>query len=119
MTVEQLHAVSGEHAGQCRRIAEVLTLTRNMLERAGEGDWEAVSDMERQRREGLRECFSQMTAPEHNELVAEALAVMLHLNEELMASLKTARDSVLQQGLDQARTRVAIGEYQDVKHAPT
>ena len=74
--------------------------------------------MERQRRDDLRACFSQASTPEHNELVAEAIAAILHLNEELMARLKTARDSVLQQGLDQVRTRAAIGEYQDVKHAP-
>ncbi len=117
MTVEDLHAVTGEHAGQCRRLADVLTLTRKMLDHAAEGDWDSVTAMEQRRRDDLRVCFQESTAPEHGELVAEALAVILHMNEELMAKLRAARDAVLQQGVDQARTRSAIGQYQNVKHA--
>ena len=66
----------------------------------------------------LRLCFAEATAPEHGELVAEALAVILHLNEELMVKLRAAREAVLQQGIEQARTRSAIGQYQNVKQAP-
>ena len=110
--------LSAEHAtGQCRRLATVLTTTRQMLEHAGAGDWDEVAELERGRREDLRLCFSQSVAPEQSELVAEALAVMLHLNEELMALLATARDTVLQQGVKQARTRSALGNYQDIQHS--
>lgn len=118
MTVAELHAVTGDHAGQCRRLADVLTQTRQMLDLAGAGDWDQVTAMEQHRREELRRCFEEATAPEHGELVAEALAVILHLNEELMVKLRAAREAVLQQGIAQARTRSAIGQYQNVKQAP-
>jgi hypothetical protein len=111
-------ALSAENTtGQCRRLAVVLTTTRQMLEHAGAGEWDDVAELERGRREDLQLCFSQTVAPEHNELVAEALAVMLHLNEELMALLATARDAVLEQGVKQARTRSAVVNYQDVQHS--
>ena len=89
-----------------------------MLSRAKDGDWDTVTLMERQRREDLTACFAEVASPEHGELVAEALAAILHLNEELMAALRAARDEVLRQGVDQARKRSAIGQYQGVKHAP-
>ncbi len=118
MSVDPIIRASATEGGQCRRLAQVLTLTRDMLTHANNGDWDTVTLMERQRREDLMVCFADATSPEHGELVAEALAAILHLNEELMAKLRAARDNVLQQGVDQARTRTAIDQYQGVKHAP-
>ena len=103
-------------AGQCRRLADVLTATRSMLEHASAGEWDQVAELERARREDLEACFSEAVAPEHNELVSEALAVMLHLNEELMELLGSARDAVLEQGVQQARTRSAVGSYKTIQH---
>jgi len=103
--------------GQCRRLADVLTQTRSMVEHAEAGDWDRVAELERARRDELQQCFARPVAPEHGEIVAEALAVMLHLNEELMGLLATARDTVLEQGVDQSRKRSAIGSYQAVQHS--
>lgn len=103
--------------GQCRRLADVLTQTRSMVEHAQAGDWDRVAELERERRDGLQQCFGRPVAPEHGEIVAEALAVMLHLNEELMGLLAAARDAVLEQGIDQSRKRAAIGSYQAVQHS--
>ena len=103
--------------GQCRRLADVLTQTRTMVEHAQAGDWDRVAELERERRDGLQQCFGRPVAPEHGEIVAEALAVMLHLNEELMGLLAAARDAVLEQGIDQSRKRAAIGNYQAVQHS--
>jgi hypothetical protein len=116
MTVEDLHRVAEASAGQSRRLADVLVLTRDMLEQARAGDWDAVTALEQRRRDDLKSCFAGATSAEHSELVAEALAVILHLNEELMACLRTARDEVLRRGVEQARTRSAIGQYQGVQH---
>ena len=41
----------------------------------------------------------------------KALAVLLHLNEELMSQLKTARDAVGEEGNTQVRNLEAAGEY--------
>lgn len=105
--------------GQYERLAHVLTVTRDMLNLAGEGDWDRVAELERERRDDLAQCFAEPVSDENGELVAEALAVMLHLNEELMSLLGSARDEVLAQGAKQARTRSALGEYEGVKHQPT
>jgi hypothetical protein len=93
-------------------------MTRDMLDSAEGGDWERVAELERMRRDDLARCFSEPPSPAHGELVAEALAVILHLNEELMARLRDARASVMEQGAAQVRTRAAIGRYQDVKGSP-
>ena len=101
-----LFAAEGSEAAlsQCRRLARVLTVTREMVALAEAGDWDAVAAREQ--------------STEHAELVAEALAAILHLNEEMMAHLSKARDAVLQQGVAQVRTRSAIGHYERVKSQP-
>ena len=108
----------GAENGQCRLLAEVLTATRRMLQHAGAGEWDTVAELERGRREQLERCFAEPFAPRHGELVSEALAVMLHLNEELMSHLAAARNAVLEQGVRQARTRGALGSYQEVQQSP-
>ena len=107
-------SVAAAASPQCRRLARVLLMTQEMLERALEEDWDAVAERERERRDDLRRCFTEATPAEHGELVAEALAALLHLNEELMALLAAARERVLEQGVAQVRTRTAIDRYRDV-----
>ena len=108
-------ALDAKESGQYQRLAGVLNMTRDMLDCAGAGEWDRVAQLERERRDDLQQCFSQPVDAEHGELVSEALAVMLHLNDELMGLLANARDAVLEQGVNQARTRSALGSYQDVQ----
>lgn len=118
MNASLLAAMESGHSGQYQRLANVLNTTRDMLELAGEGEWDRVAELERERRDDLAKCFDTPISEEHGELVAEALAVMLHLNEELMALLSSAREDVLQLGAKQTRTRNALGQYQDVQQGP-
>ncbi len=108
-------AAGDEKLSQCRRLARVLNITRDMLALADAGDWDAVAGLEQARREDLTTCFAGTQDPGQAELVAEALAAILHLNEELMARLTAARDTALEQGVTQVRTRVALGHYESVK----
>ncbi|MEQ8514150.1 MAG: flagellar protein FliT [Chromatocurvus sp.] len=108
----------GQALSQCRRLARVLTVTQEMLDLADAGEWDSVAEREADRREDIKHCFGEAVEPRNAELVAEALAAVLHLNEELMARLASARESVLQQGIAQARTRSAIDSYHDVKRGP-
>lgn len=108
----------GPDAGPYQRLASVLSMTREMVDLANAGEWDDVATLERSRRDDLQQCFASPVSPEHGELVAEALAVMLHLNEELMAKLSGARDAVLEQGAQQARRRSALSHYQDVQRGP-
>jgi hypothetical protein len=101
----------------CRRLASVLEMTRKMVECADAGDWESVADIEKARRDDLKLCFSQAIPLAESDVVAEALAVLLHLNEELMARLKVARSTVMKQGREFSRKRSALTSYQGVEVA--
>ncbi|MEZ5529432.1 MAG: flagellar protein FliT [Porticoccaceae bacterium] len=99
------------HAGQCRDLASALTLTQRMLELARENDWAPVSELETQRREHLSGCFDFRGVAADSALIAEAVAALLHLNEELMSLLKTARSEVMDQGRQFALKRKAADSY--------
>ena len=98
-------------AQQCRRLAHVLSLTKQMLAHADKGEWEQVTDTELERRDDLIACFSGTMLTQDTELVAEAMATLLHLNEELMAKLKVARAAVMSQGQEINNSRNAINSY--------
>ncbi|MEO0435477.1 MAG: flagellar protein FliT [Pseudomonadota bacterium] len=103
-----------ERMSPTERLAGILEMTRSMVELAANHEWEHVQTLEQQRRVELQRCFADPIKQEHSELVAEALAVLLHLNKELMDQLAAARDTVLEQSAQQARTRAALGKYQQV-----
>lgn len=116
ITVSQEQSMVGQ-AEQCRRLAQVLTLTRQMLALAEEGEWEQVAERELDRREDLATCFSDTRPAADAELIAEAMATLLHLNEELMAKLKIARADVMAQGREYNRQRSAAGSYREIADA--
>ncbi|MEH6616217.1 MAG: flagellar protein FliT [Porticoccus sp.] len=103
-----------DQARQCRRLAHVLTLTKKMLFHADNGEWEQVTELELDRRDDLSACFSDAKSVADSVLIAEAIAALLHLNEELMAKLKIARDIVMEQGVEYSRNRSAVGSYQKI-----
>ena len=100
---------------QTRLLATVIQTTRNMLALAEDEAWDAVADLEVLRREDLKRCFEIPVVEDQGELVAEALAVILHLNEELMSRLEVARDVVREEGSAQARPLEAVVEYQSIQ----
>ena len=103
-----------ERQGQCVLLANVLTMTQFMLERARKHEWELVTELEGQRRALLNECFATAVSPEHSEIFSEALAAMLHLNEELVALLDTAKAEAAARHSGQMNTRRQINQYLDV-----
>jgi len=105
-------AAQAEH---CQRLAYVLGLTTDMLGHADRGEWDKVATMESERREDLIACFAHARPDGDSELVAQALATLLHLNEELMAKLRVARGEVMAQGEALSRNRSAHESYQSVE----
>ncbi|MDG2443228.1 MAG: flagellar protein FliT [Luminiphilus sp.] len=101
--------------GQTRLLATVIKTTRNMLALAEDEAWDAVADLEILRRENLKRCFEIPVGENQGELVAEALAVILHLNEELMSRLQVSRDVAREEGSAQARSLEAVVEYQSIQ----
>jgi len=104
-----------DQARQCRRLANVLTLTKQMLVHADKGEWENVTELELERRDDLSTCFAESTSIADSVLIAEAIAALLHLNEELMAKLKTAREVVMAQGIEYSRNLSAVGNYKAIE----
>lgn len=96
---------------QTRLLATVVNTTRNMLSLADDSQWDAVADLELLRREDLRQCFEIPVNGDQSELVSEALAVLLHLNEELTAKLSQAREHSAEQGAVLATKVEAMNEY--------
>lgn len=103
-----------EQVHQCRRLAQVLEMTRKMLAHADKGEWETVTEIELERRDDLVKCFSEPIPLGDSELVAEAVATLLHLNEELMAKLQQARSAVVEQSLEFSKQRRAVASYRSV-----
>lgn len=110
---EQLLAKLSRQSGQCLDMASVLLATDEMLKAAQEGHWDRVSDLEATRRKRLDRCFAQPIMPENSELFSEALAVMLHLNEELVAVVQQVRDQVSVSRNQHARKKEALRHYLD------
>ena len=100
-----------EQSGQCLDMASVLLATDEMLKAAQGGHWDRVSDLEATRRKRLDRCFAQQIMPENSELFSEALAVMLHLNEELVAIVQQVRDQVSVSRNQHAKKKDALRHY--------
>lgn len=104
-----------ERRGQCTLLANVLLTTQKMLQLAREGDWDTIVGLEAERRDLLGHCFENAVPPEHSELFAEALAAMLHLNEELLSELDQAKAQVGEQRAGLAQGRRGVGHYLDIE----
>lgn len=99
---------------QRERLAAVVLLTERMLILAKAGDWEQVSDSERCRQALLADCFESEVQPHNSQLFSEAIAAMLHMNEELVALVQKAKEQVsLNHNNDQRGIR-AVSHYLDV-----
>ncbi len=105
-------------AEQCKQLAQVLTLTKRMLILAGDGQWDEVAECEIERRGDLAACFNDNYPAADADLYAEAMAALLHLNEELMSKLKVARNEVLEQGREYSRQVGALNSYREVGANP-
>lgn len=101
--------------GQCALLANVLTRTSRMLEAARSGDWPLVTAMENKRSQLVKQCFSEPVSPENTEIFSEALAIMLHMNEELVALLNEAKQDAAVRHTDDKHSHEAIGHYLDTK----
>ena len=105
---------SMKNQGQASQLAAVLRLTQHMLEAAKQGDWVDVAEGEKRRQSLLNECFQAPVEPHLTEVSAEALATVLHLNEELVALLEAAKGelSAAIKGVDSQKKKLA--HYLDV-----
>ena len=114
ITERCLEALLARH-GQCALLANVLTRTSRMLVAAQSGDWALVTAMENKRSQLIKQCFSEPVSEENNALFSEALAIMLHMNEELVALLEAAKANAAVRHKGDRGAHEAIGHYLDAK----
>ncbi len=99
---------------QRERLAAVVLLTERMLNLAKDGDWEQVTESERCRQSLLEDCFETEVQPQNSEIFSEAIAAMLHMNEELLARLQHAREEASLSFSGERRGHQAVAHYLDV-----
>ena len=111
---DNLLAKLSRQSGQCLDLANVLLATDEMLREARKANWGRVTELEASRKKRLALCFAKPMLPENSQLFSEALAVMLHLNEELVSLLNQAKADVALQYREGKSAQTSIGHYLDV-----
>lgn len=99
---------------QCRRLVEVLELTKSMVDHAQLENWTEVGRLEEQRRDELNECFAYKIDDKDSYLMSEALATVLHMNEELMSIVAEARRGLIQRQGESSQAKTGLNDYLDV-----
>jgi hypothetical protein len=106
-----------DNGTQARVLASVVLLTEKMLCSAREDAWDAVTKYEEERRDALALCFAAPVPVDQSALFSEALAAMLHMNEELIGLLEAAKENVAIKRTDQGRAKRSLGHYLDIENS--
>ena len=112
MTKQTDHQNRNSPASQ---LAQVLLITEEMLAFAQKDSWDVVTELEEQRREALAVCFSSPVPSSQAEVFSEALAAMLHMNEEMIGLLEAAKEHVAIKRSDQRHVKRSVSHYLDVE----
>ena len=96
-------------------LAAVIGITSDMLAAAQAHEWASVTADEARRRAMLDQCFAEPVKPEYSEVFAEALAVLLHMNEELTAVLMSARKTIAEEGNQALKNGPKLAHYLEVQ----
>ena len=116
MFTDPMEASSGcAEASQRTLIRLALEKTQQMLLEAECDRWENIQSLENERKVILNRCFEHKIAHRNSEIFAEALATMLHMNEELVALLEAAKEDASVRRTDHQFAHEAIGHYLDTK----
>ena len=112
VTSENTYSSQDEKAVHDKRrrfqLARLITLSEEMLGHAGSGDWDKVEELEMLRRVELDECFA-LQNDHPSMLIAQALAALVHINDQIVALVRSARDKLgSDHGKEQAAHRAAM-----------
>jgi hypothetical protein len=77
-----------------RQLEQILSLSKDMLARAGDDEWELVAEIEARRRELVMRCFQQPAPQQHATEVAAAIKEILCLNQEISDLGKRYQDQL-------------------------
>ena len=104
-----------EEPKPAQMLANILLLTGKMLEEARRDAWDTVTELEEERRGALNACFSGTIPPNQDDLFSQALAAMLHMNEEMIGLLEAAKENVAIKRTDQKHVNRSLGHYLDIE----
>ena len=107
--------VSADKRRQSSILADVLLLTEKMLTSARSDAWDIVTAYEQERRAALAICFSDPIPLDQSQIFSEALAAMLHMNEEIIGLLEAAKENVAINRTDQIHKKRSLGHYLDIE----
>jgi hypothetical protein len=107
--------VSADMVRQATILADVLLLTEKMLTSARSDAWDIVTSYEQERRAALAICFSGPIPLDQSQIFSEALAAMLHMNEEMIGLLEAAKENVAIKRTDQTHKKRSLGHYLDIE----
>lgn len=94
------------------RLARLLRSTEEILHCAQLGDWASVESMEKQRQAELVACFSGDNS-EPSPLIAEALATLLLMNNQIAELVKKAKSDLVSQQQQMESQKTIAGEYEE------
>jgi len=86
-------------------------MTEEMLERARQGEWDALGALERERRQSLERFFATKVSVQEAPFVADGIRALMALDQEIMALCRLARDDVAQQAGIVSQGRRAEAAY--------
>jgi len=77
-----------------RQLEQILSLSKDMLEKAGDHEWGLVAEIEARRRELVMCCFQQPAQQQDASEVAAAIKEILRLNQEITDLGKRYQDQL-------------------------
>jgi len=77
-----------------RQLEQILSLSKDMLAKAGDDEWELVAEIEARRRELVMRCFQQPAPQQQASEVATAIKAILCLNQEISDLGKRYQDQL-------------------------
>lgn len=92
------------------QLAYLLKMTESMLEHARCGEWRRLEELEMLRSGELQECF-RWEDETQSELIAEALATLLQLNDSLIEVVRFAREKLAAEQAEQQHKVNAVRAY--------
>ena len=101
--------------GQRTLIRLALEKTQEMLLEGKKNNWEAVNKIEVERRLLLSQCFESTVATRNSQIFSEAIATMLHMNEELVALLNAAKTNASVKHGNDRKKHQAVAHYLDTE----
>ena len=94
------------------QLAHLLRSTEEILHCAQLGDWQSVEMLEKQRQSELAACFAG-GSEEDSPLVAEALAALLHMNNQITGLVKKAKAELVSEQQRMQSQKSVADHYQD------